>query len=76
MIENIENADKLRGLARSRVQEYETQTVNKLLVHEYLAKGWLFDKKNNKTIRLKRAKAHGAFLEDRVWSLLYKMNFM
>jgi len=75
MLSNVEAVDALRGLARIKSQDYETKTVHPLLEGEAIAEGWSVEGKNKKTIRLKRAKAHGVLLEDRVWSLLYRMGF-
>src|SRR5438552_16691375 len=75
MVEGIETTESLQGLARAKSRSYETKTVNPKLVDEYLSKGWAVDKKNKTTTRLRRDKQHGQLLEDRVWSLLYKMRF-
>jgi DNA sulfur modification protein DndB len=75
MLENIFEIEDLRGLARSKLRDYETKTVNPRLVDELIAKGWIIDKKHSKSVRLRRPKSHGVLLEDRVWSLLYRMSF-
>jgi DNA sulfur modification protein DndB len=75
MLSNIEVIESLRGLARAKGRDYETKTVHHLLVEEALSEGWIIDKKNKKSVRLKREKSHHALLEDRVWSLLYRMSF-
>jgi hypothetical protein len=75
MLKNIESVEKLRGLARARTRDYETKTVHPKLMDEETAKGWSVLKKNKKSVRLKRAKPAWKSLEDRVWSLLYRMNF-
>lgn len=75
MLNNIDIIENLRGLARAKGRDYETKTVHHLLVEEYLSKGWEIDKKNKKSVRLKRKKSHNVHLEDRVWSLLYRMAF-
>lgn len=75
MLKNIESVEKLRGLARARTQDYETKTVHPKLMDEEAAKGWSVLKKNKKSVRLKRAKPAWKNLEDRVWSLLYRMKF-
>src|SRR5438132_2753470 len=75
MLHGVDPTDSLQGLARAKSRSYETKTVNSKLVGEYLSKGWTIDKKNKATTRLRRDKPHGQLLEDRVWSLLYKMRF-
>lgn len=75
MLHNIFERDNVRGLARARSRPYETKTVHPLLVDEAVAEGWDVDKSNRKSVRLKRTKALGLLLEDRVWSLLYRTGF-
>ncbi len=72
---NIEPIDILRSLYRSKARNYETKTINPALVDQYVANGWTVDKKNRQSVRLRRSKQHGLFLEDRVWALLYRMRF-
>ncbi len=75
MLENIEAAENLKGLARAKAREHETKTVNPSLAEEFLGQGWVFDKKNRRSIRLRRRKGAEASLRDRVWTLLYRMGF-
>src|SRR3972149_1919887 len=75
MLDNIDIVDNLRGLARAKGRDYETKTVHPAIVEELLSKGWSEDKKNKRSVRLIRKKSHNAHLEDRVWSLLYRMGF-
>lgn len=75
MMNNIEPVENRRGLARAKGRDYETKTVHPLLVEEAISEGWSVDKKSAKSVRLKRKKSHGKHLEDRVWSLLYRMGF-
>jgi len=44
-------------------------------VENLVADGWTVDKSNKKSVRLRRSKPHGALLEDRVWTLLHRMQF-
>lgn len=75
MLYNIETVDNLRGLARSKASDYETKTVHPLTAEELQAKGWTVEKQHKRTVRLRRKKSHNVQLEDRVWSLLYRMGF-
>jgi len=75
MLSNVVAIEELGGLARSRGRDYETKTVNPALVDQFLAEGWAVDKSNQKSVRLRRSKTHGTYLEDRVWSLFYRMQF-
>ena len=75
MLSNVLPIDELGSLARANARDYDTKTVAPSALDEHIAAGWEIAKKNNKSIRLKRAKSHGNLLEDRVWSLLYRMKF-
>jgi DNA sulfur modification protein DndB len=75
MLANIVNLEELSGLARARARDYETKTVNPALVDQLVSDGWSVGKANKKSVRLRRAKSHGAYLEDRIWSLFYRMQF-
>jgi DGQHR domain-containing protein len=75
MLENVEQRENLRGLARAKRRDFETRTVHPKLLEEALADGWSLYKEQKTSVRLRRKKLHGPLLEDRVWSLLYKMSF-
>jgi len=75
MLDNIEAIESLKSLARARSKDYETKTIHPSFVEEFTAQGWIIDKKNRKSIRLKKRKSHQISLEDRAWTLLYKMGF-
>jgi DNA sulfur modification protein DndB len=75
MLGNLKPIESLSGLARARARDYETRTVNPVLVEKLVAEGWVVDKSNKKSVRLRRPKPHGALLEDRVWTLLHRMQF-
>jgi DNA sulfur modification protein DndB len=75
MLDNILSVDSLRGLARRKSQRDEFKTVRNPLVEEELAKGWTLAKANKASTRLKKPKSHNRLLEDRVWTLLYRMGF-
>jgi len=75
MLANLKPIESLSGLARARARDYETRTVNPVLVEKLVAEGWVVDKSNKKSVRLRRPKPHGALLEDRVWTLLHRMQF-
>lgn len=75
MLSNVLPIDELGSLARANARDYDTKTVAPSALDEHVAAGWEVAKKNNKSIRLKRTKSHGNLLEDRVWTLLYRMKF-
>lgn len=75
MIRNVEPVEQLVGLSRERRRALEYVTVKPNEVTDYEARGWEVHKVNQKSVRLKRPKKRSVWLEDRVWSLLYKMGF-
>lgn len=75
MLENISSIETLRGLARRKSQPDDYKTVRNPLVDEELIAGWTVAKKNKASTRLKRRKTHDRLLDDRVWTLLYRMGF-
>src|SRR5271157_2674150 len=75
MLNNIVPLEELAGLARARARDYETKTVNPALVDPLVAENWTEDKRNKKSVRLRKPKSHGTYLEDRVWTLFFRMRF-
>lgn len=75
MLQNTAARENLTSLARQKGRDYVTKTINPKLLDDALAQGWTIDRENKQSVRLRRAKPHGTLLEDRVWSMLYRMNF-
>lgn len=75
MLENIKPTEELRTLARSNARTYWTKSVHHKLLSEALENGWEILKKRKTSVSLKKPKSHNALLEDRVWMLLYRMQF-
>src|SRR5258706_6550612 len=75
MLSNIFHRDELRGLANRRAKADDFKTVRQPLVAEELAKGWTVAQVNASTSRLSKPKSHDKVLEDRVWTLMYRMGF-
>ena len=75
MLENIRPVAELRTLARSKARAYWTKSVHHKLLSEETANGWELLKKRKTSVSLKKPKTHGVLLEDRVWTLLYRMQF-
>jgi len=75
MLENVGLADELRSLARSRRGDEETRTVRPKDVEAAVEEGWRVQRKLKKSVRLSRMKPHHVLLEDKVWTLLYRMGF-
>src|SRR6516165_11650404 len=75
MLDNVEPVENLQSFARAAARSFDSRTVNSKLVDESTAEGWEIAKTNVSTTRLVRPKNHGKSLEDRVWTLLYRMGF-
>lgn len=75
MLNNISHRDQLRGLANRRAKADEFKTVREPLVSEEVEKGWIVTQVNASTSRLSKPKSHDKALEDRVWTLMYRMGF-
>lgn len=75
MINNIFPIDELATLARSHSRAYQTKSVHHKIVEEAVAEGWEILKAGKITVRLQRPKPLSTHFEDRVWTLLYRMQF-
>lgn len=75
MIENIEQYESLAGLARRRFKKYITKAIHKADLDTYISEGWEYVKNLKTSVQVRKEKSHGILLEDRVWSLFYKMKF-
>jgi len=75
MLENVTALSGLSGLSRLKSRPINIKAIHPADLQEYLDQGWSFHKKLAKSIQVKRPKPHSAILEDRVWSLFYKMGF-
>jgi len=75
MIENIFPVDDLRAHARATAKPYAQKSVHPRLISEEHEKGWDVVREGKVSVRLRREKPHGQALEDRVWTLLYRMGY-
>ncbi|MDO9579142.1 MAG: hypothetical protein Q7J06_01030, partial [Bacteroidales bacterium] len=75
MLHNIYPSNQLRSLFRSKYTEYEAKSVHPKLVEEFISEGWVIEKRNKNSVRIRRPKSHGTLLEDKVWLLFYRMGF-
>ena len=75
MIENVLPRESLRLLCRRKFKRTESRTVRAPELEALLADGWQAVKKGKNGTRVERAKPHSKDLEDRVWSLFYRMGF-
>lgn len=60
---------------RKRNKNFITKAVIKENVDYYLERGWEYDRKLKKKIRLKKLKGFDEILENKVWCLFYKMGY-
>jgi len=75
VLANVMAADQLRGLASRKTKSDEFKSVRHPLVEEEIANGWLVQKRNKSSTRLRKPKTHDRHFEDRVWALMYRMGF-
>lgn len=75
MLENIFPLSELRTLARTRSKAFQTKSVHPKLVDEAEDEGWSVLKAGKSSVRLQRQKLLSTHFEDRVWTLLYRMQF-
>ena len=75
ILKNVFPVDDLRSLARRKSNASEFKSVPNALVQAPTDEGWHVYRKGASTTRLVREKARSVLLEDRVWSLLYKLGF-
>lgn len=75
MLSNVLPIDELRTLARSRSKPVQTKSVNPKLMDDELAAGWELKGKSKSSVRLQRPKPLNVHFEDRVWSMLFRMQF-
>jgi DNA sulfur modification protein DndB len=75
MLSNILPIEEVITLARARSRTNQTKSVHPKLEGEALAEGWSILSHGKTSVRLERPKPLSCHFEDRVWSLLYKMQF-
>ena len=75
MLKNVSPTDDLRSLAIRKRKAYEEETIAKADVAKAISDGWEVLRENKHSYRVRRIKRKGCLLEDRVWSILYKMGF-
>src|SRR5665213_3203380 len=75
MLSNVLPVEDLRSLARRKNSPSEFRSVPTGNAPDLIADGWQVYREGAVTTRLIRPKTRSALLEDRVWSLLYKLGF-
>lgn len=71
----IEDVQQLRSEARQRKEDFDYTSIYPDDEEKWFAKGWELHAPGVSKLKLKRAKTHHALLEDRVWSLFYKLGY-
>lgn len=75
MLKNISPLNDLNSLAVRKKKTYEEKTIKKADLSTAESKGWSVLRENKHSYRLRRSKEKHRLLEDRVWTILYKMGF-
>lgn len=75
MLNNVDAIENLSGVARAKSRDHVFKSIHPKLIEEALEGGWTLDKSGKRTIRVRKPKTPAVLLEDRVWSLLYRMRF-
>ncbi|MEX1264100.1 MAG: DGQHR domain-containing protein [Actinomycetota bacterium] len=60
---------------RRRLSPNLYQTVSPKLVSDFEAEGWVLDRQNKASVRMRKPKAHDVAFEDRVWAAFSKLQF-
>ncbi len=60
---------------RKRLSAHKLVTVAPTQVPEYEDDGWVVDKRNKRTVRMRKLKPHDIAFEDRVWAAFAKLDF-
>lgn len=71
----VQDAQQLRTEARQRKEEFDYASIHPAEEEKWFARGWAPHATGASKLKLSRAKTHHALLEDRVWSLLYKLGY-
>src|SRR5688500_2393752 len=74
-VQNLLARPELVGLARKKTKAYDQLTVKLKDLDEYLSDGWKVARKRKSSATIRRQKKHDVLLEDRIWSLLWRMDF-
>jgi DNA sulfur modification protein DndB len=75
MLSNVLPVEDLRSLARRKNNSSEFKSVPTGSAAGLIENGWQSHREGAATVRLIRPKTRRVLLEDRVWSLLYKLGF-
>lgn len=77
MLANVKPVEMLQKLAKEKNTGYLTKKVRSTVREETESHGWTFEKAyKNSYILMKKPKPYSIAIRDRIWSILYKMNFL
>lgn len=68
-------AKNLPAEIRRRLSPNLYQTVSAKLIPELEAEGWVLDRRNKASVKMRKLKAHDAMFEDRVWAAFARLHF-
>lgn len=71
----LDDSKTKERLHRTRKNLFDFESIHSADVPSYEEKGWLIHRSGKKNTRIKRAKSHDRWLEDRVWCLLHGMGY-
>ena len=75
MLVNVEPVENLSKIASEKSRLHRTKSVKLALLEEAQSHGWSVEKQYKAAIQVKKKKPYGIDIRDRIWYLLYKMDF-
>jgi DNA sulfur modification protein DndB len=72
---NLIHDKEIKRILRIKNRSYDQLTIRKPLFEEYKNEGWSLNKENRETVIIRKQKSHDKEFEDRVWSMLARMDF-
>ncbi|WP_338669380.1 hypothetical protein [Pseudodesulfovibrio methanolicus] len=69
-----EKSERIAAFKRKKLS-YQSETIKKHELESRLEQGWKIQRTNKNTYRVKKDKRHDILLEDRAWTLFYKMGY-
>lgn len=75
ILKSLIETDDIKRVLKKTKSEYDFQTINKKLIDDFQSKGWVIDKKNPHSFKIKKLKPHDRRFEDRVWSLFAQFGY-
>lgn len=75
MLSSIDIRSNLGTTARYKSKNYETKTIPLAKLDSFLKEGWIIEKRNSSSMRVKKDKEPEKLFKDRIWTLLFKMGF-